>query len=54
MDLYSRFRRNFGFSGLAGEGVLIPLKQIEYGAYGNLVIIYPNPYSIYLWGILRL
>ena len=26
------------------------LKQIEYGVYGDLIIIYPKPYSIYLRG----
>ena len=26
------------------------LKQIEYGVYGDLTIIYPKPYSIYLRG----
>ena len=27
-----------------------PLKYIEYGVYGDLVIIYTKPYSIYLRG----
>ena len=30
--------------------VIIPLKSIEYGVYGDLIIIYPTPYSIYLRG----
>ena len=25
-----------------------PFKYIEYGVYGDLIIIYPKPYSIYL------
>ena len=25
---------------------IVPLKQIEYGVYGDLVIMYPKPYSI--------
>ena len=31
---------------------LVPVKQIAYGVYGDLIIniIYPNPYSIYLRG----
>ena len=29
-------------------GLRVPLKQIEYGVYGDLVIIYPKPHSIYL------
>ena len=28
----------------------VPLKWIEHGAYGDLTIIYPRPYSIYLRG----
>ena len=31
---------------------IVPLKSIEYGVYGDLVIIYPKPYSVYLQGIL--
>ena len=31
---------------------IVPLKEIEHGVYGDLVIIYPRPYSIYLGGIL--
>ena len=27
-----------------------PLKQIEYGVYGDLIILYPRPYSIHLRG----
>ena len=26
----------------------VPLKYIQYGVYGDLIIIYPKPYSIYL------
>ena len=34
---------------LAAAGILtIPLKYIEYGISGDLIIIYPKPYSIYL------
>ena len=36
-----------------GLGHIVPLKQIEYGLYGvhgDLVIIYPKLYSIYLRG----
>ena len=32
------------------RGVIVPLKWIEYGVYGDLIIIYPKPYSIYLRG----
>ena len=31
-----------------GFKVTVPLKQIEYWAYGDLVILYPKPYSIYV------
>ena len=31
---------------------IVPLKQIEYGVYGDLIIRYPKPYSIYLRGTL--
>ena len=33
---------------------IVPLKQIEYGVDGDLVIIYPKPYSIYLKGTITL
>ena len=29
---------------------VVLLKQVEYGLYGDLVIIYPRPFSIYLRG----
>ena len=29
---------------------IVPLKYIEYGEYGDLIIKYPRPYSIYLRG----
>ena len=32
------------------SGFRVRLKQIEYGAYGDLIVIYPNPYSIYFRG----
>ena len=31
----------------------VPLKQIEFGVYGELIIRYPKPYSIYLRGAYR-
>ena len=45
--------------GLAPQGIrslspLVPLKEIEYGVYGDLTIIYPKPYSIYLRGSINL
>ena len=34
--------------------VIVPLKKIEYGVYGDLIlVIYSNPYSIYLRGTIR-
>ena len=33
-----------------GLGFIVPVKQIEYGVYGDLIILYPKPYSIYLRG----
>ena len=31
---------------------IVPLKSIQYGLYGDLIIIYPRPFSIYLnWAI---
>ena len=33
---------------------IVPLEQIEYGVYGDLIIIYLKPYSIYLRGTLPL
>ena len=32
------------------EGDVVPLKYIEYGVYGDLLIIYPKPYSVLLMG----
>ena len=29
---------------------IVPFKYIEHGVYGDLIIIYPKPYSIYLTG----
>ena len=29
---------------------IVPLKQIDYGVYGDLITIYPKPYSIYFRG----
>ena len=29
---------------------IVPLKKIGYRVYGDLIIIYPKPYSIYLRG----
>ena len=34
--------------------LIIPLKKIEYGVYGGLIIIYPKPYYIYLRGTIYL
>ena len=34
----------------AVDRVIVPLKWIEYGVYGDLIRIYPKPYSIYLKG----
>ena len=31
-------------------GVIVPLKQMKYAVYGDLIRIYPKPYSIYLRG----
>ena len=36
------------------KGFIVPLKQIEYGVYGDFIIIYPKPYSIYLRGTIEL
>ena len=33
--------------------VIAPLKKIEYGVYGDLIVIYPKPSSIYLMGDYR-
>ena len=35
---------------LAVKELIVPLKYIEYGLYGDLIIVYPKPYSIYLSG----
>ena len=41
---------NLGVYGIEGLGSIAPLKYIEYGVYGDLIIIYPKPFSIYLRG----
>ena len=50
--LASMVMLSFGPSEVGGAreflGLRVPLKQIEYGVYGDLVIIYPKPHSIYL------
>ena len=49
--------RRLGSSWVAvkvGLGLIVPLKWIEHGAYGDLSIIYPKPYSIYLRGTIGL
>ena len=43
-----------GGGGLDSPNPTAPLKYIEYGVYGDLIIIYPKPYSIYLWGTIIL
>ena len=30
-----------------GLGYILPLKYIEYEVYGDLILVYPKPYSIY-------
>ena len=30
-----------------------PFKQIEYGVYGDFILIYPKPYSIYFRGTIN-
>ena len=34
--------------------VFVPLKLIEYGVYGHLLLIYAKPYSIYLRGTITI
>ena len=33
---------------------IVPIKEIEYGVYGNLILIYPKPYAITLRGTIGL
>ena len=33
-----------------GLQIIVPLTYIEYGVYGDLIILDPKPYSIYLRG----
>ena len=39
---------------LSSWKLLVPLKQIEYGVYRDLITIYSKPYSIYLRGTIVL
>ena len=32
---------------------IVPLNYIEYGVYGDLIMMYPKPYSIYLRGTIN-
>ena len=41
--------QSMGF-GILGLGFIVPLKQIEHGVSGDLIVIYPKPYCIYLRG----
>ena len=55
----SRSCRFFGFGSLSISSktlciFIVSLKGIEYGVYGDLFIIYPKPYSIYLRGTIGL
>ena len=36
------------------DGCIVPIQQIEYGVYGDLIIIYLKPYSIHLRGTIAL
>ena len=36
------------------EGLRVSLKYIEHGVYGDLIMICPKPYSIYLRGSITL
>ena len=38
---------------MKGLGLIVPLKWIEYGVYGDLIMTCPKPYSIYLRGTIR-
>ena len=33
--------------------VRVPLRELEYGVYGDLIMVYPKPYSIYVRGDYR-
>ena len=49
--LPSDFLEEGSREGREGSGsVIVPLKYIEYGVYGDLIITYQKPYSIYLKG----
>ena len=41
------FKDEFGF-------IAILIKYLEYGVYGDLIIIYPKPYSTYMKGTIGL
>ena len=45
VEAYARFPRY--------KVLIVPLKQIEYGVYGDLIILYPKPYSIHVSGTIR-
>ena len=34
-----------------GSWCIVPLKLIEYGVCGDLILIYPEPYSIYMYNV---
>ena len=42
------------FHSSEGPGSIVPLKYIEYGVYGDVIIICPKQYSIYLRGTIIL
>ena len=38
------------YLGIYSAKAPLALKQVKYGVYGDLILIYPKPYSIYLRG----
>ena len=48
------YRRIWDLSSPPPTPYSVPLKQIEYGVYGDPVTIYPKSYSIYLRGTINI
>ena len=50
LDVLSKKKKQVRASGSVARPYIVPLKWVEHGVYGDLILTYPKPYSIYLRG----
>ena len=53
-DVRGRCERFYVFRLNRSKKTVVPFKEIESGVYGDLILIFPKPYSIYLKGTIAL